>query len=120
MAAHQVPPCLGFSRQEHWSGLSFPSPMQVSGVQHSDSVFSQIVLHYRLLPDNDYKSPCYTIYPSCLPILYIAVCIDQLIPLICSSPFPYPICNQSLLSVSVSLFLFSYIFICIFLDFRYK
>ena len=26
-AAHQAPPSLGFSRQEHWSGLSFPSPM---------------------------------------------------------------------------------------------
>ena len=29
-AAHQVPPSLGFSRQEHWSGLPFPSPMQES------------------------------------------------------------------------------------------
>ena len=26
-AAHQAPPFLGFSRQEHWSGLPFPSPM---------------------------------------------------------------------------------------------
>ena len=26
-AAHQAPPSLGFSRQEHWSGLLFPSPM---------------------------------------------------------------------------------------------
>ena len=26
-AAHQAPPTLGFSRQEHWSGLPFPSPM---------------------------------------------------------------------------------------------
>ena len=25
-AAHQAPPSLGFSRQEHWSGLLFPSP----------------------------------------------------------------------------------------------
>ena len=30
MAAHQAPPSLGFSRQEHWSGLSFPSPMHES------------------------------------------------------------------------------------------
>ena len=29
-AAHQVPPTLGFSRQEHWSGLPFPSPMHES------------------------------------------------------------------------------------------
>jgi hypothetical protein len=26
-AGHQAPPSLGFSRQEHWSGLPFPSPM---------------------------------------------------------------------------------------------
>ena len=31
MAAHQVPPYLGFSRQEYWSGLPFPSPMHESG-----------------------------------------------------------------------------------------
>ena len=30
MAAHQAPPILGFSRQEHWSGLPFPSPMHES------------------------------------------------------------------------------------------
>ena len=26
-AAHQAPPSLGFSRQEYWSGLPFPSPV---------------------------------------------------------------------------------------------
>ena len=30
MAAHQAPPSLGFSRQEHWSALPFPSPMHES------------------------------------------------------------------------------------------
>ena len=30
MAAHQVSSSLGFSRQEHWSGLPFPSPMHES------------------------------------------------------------------------------------------
>ena len=30
-AAHQAPPSLGFYRQEHWSGLPFPSPMHESG-----------------------------------------------------------------------------------------
>ena len=30
MAAHQAPLSLGFSRQEHWSGLPFPSPMNES------------------------------------------------------------------------------------------
>ena len=30
MAAHQAPPSLGFSRQEHWSGLPFLSPVHES------------------------------------------------------------------------------------------
>ena len=29
-AAHQAPPSLGFSRQEHWSELPFPSLMHES------------------------------------------------------------------------------------------
>ena len=28
--AHQAPPSLGFSRQKHWSGLPFPSPVNES------------------------------------------------------------------------------------------
>ena len=30
MAAHQASPSLGFSRQEHWSGVPFPSPVRES------------------------------------------------------------------------------------------
>ena len=30
-AAHEAPPSLGFSRQEHWSGSPFPSSMHESG-----------------------------------------------------------------------------------------
>ena len=30
-AAHQASPSLGFSRQEHWSGLPFPSPAIANG-----------------------------------------------------------------------------------------
>ena len=29
-AAHQAPPSMGFSRQEYWSGLPLPSPIQKS------------------------------------------------------------------------------------------
>ena len=29
-AAHQAPPSMGFSRQEYWSGLPFPSPRDLS------------------------------------------------------------------------------------------
>ena len=35
MESHQAPPSLGFSRQEHWSGLPFPSPMRESEVAQS-------------------------------------------------------------------------------------
>ena len=28
--SHQAPPCLGVSRQQHWSGVPFPSPMHES------------------------------------------------------------------------------------------
>ena len=35
MAAHQAPQSLGFSRQEHWSGLPFPSPMRESEAAQS-------------------------------------------------------------------------------------
>ena len=34
-AAHQALPSLGFSRQEHWSGFPFPSPMRESEVTQS-------------------------------------------------------------------------------------
>ena len=36
-AAHQAPPSLGFSRQEHWSGLPFPSPIRESESEVSQS-----------------------------------------------------------------------------------
>ena len=35
MAAHQAPQSLGFSSQEHWNGLPFPSPMHESEVAQS-------------------------------------------------------------------------------------
>ena len=35
MAAHKAPPSLRFSRQEHWSGLSFPFPVHESEVAQS-------------------------------------------------------------------------------------
>ena len=38
-AAHQAPPSLGFSRQEQWSGLPFPSPMHES---ESESEVAQL------------------------------------------------------------------------------
>ena len=43
-AAHQAPPPLGFSRQEHWSGLPFPSPMHE---RKSESEVAQLCLTLR-------------------------------------------------------------------------
>ena len=37
-AAHQAPLSLGFSRQEHWSGLPFPFPMHACMLSHFSHV----------------------------------------------------------------------------------
>ena len=65
MAAHQAALSLGFSRQEHWSGLPFPSPMHesfslfvkvksLSRVQPSDinvcPLLNTIIYHYWKCP----------------------------------------------------------------------
>ena len=51
MAAHQAPPSLGFSRQEHWSGLPFPSLMHESEKwKWSCSVVSDSVRPHRRQP----------------------------------------------------------------------
>ena len=50
-AAHQAPPSLGFSRQEHWSGLPFPSPMHESEKwEWSHSVMSDSLRPHGLQP----------------------------------------------------------------------
>ena len=51
MTAHQAPLPLGFSRQEHWSGLPFPSPMHESEKSKwSHSVKSDSLRPYGLQP----------------------------------------------------------------------
>ena len=50
--AHQAPPSLGFSRQEHWSGLPFPSPMHEV---KSESQVAQLCL--TLSDPMDYSLP---------------------------------------------------------------
>ena len=39
-AAHQAPPSMGFSKQEHWSGVPLPSPSPYSRAfnSHHDSL----------------------------------------------------------------------------------
>ena len=50
-AAHQAPTSLGFSRQEHWSGLPFPSPIHESKKwKSSHSVVSDSLRPHGLQP----------------------------------------------------------------------
>ena len=51
MEAYQAPLSLGFSRQEHWSGLPFPSPIHESEKwKWSFSVMSDSLQSYGLQP----------------------------------------------------------------------
>ena len=68
-AAHEAPPSLGFSRQEHWSELPFPSPVlkvesesKVSVVSDSDltktlnlTCWEQLVHHSSILLEKKKK-----------------------------------------------------------------
>ena len=50
-AVYQASPSMGFSRQKHWSGLLFPSPMHESGKwKWSRSVMSDSVQPHGLQP----------------------------------------------------------------------
>ena len=51
--AHQAPPSLGFSRQEHWSGLPFPSPVN-----------EKMNPGLRLFLSRSFKSYFYSSYPT--------------------------------------------------------
>ena len=44
MAAHQAPLSLGFSRQEYWSGLPFPSSMHACMLSHFTHVWICVML----------------------------------------------------------------------------
>ena len=64
----------------------------------------------KVIKNNDYNSLWCTMYLCCLSILYIVVCINYSHTPFCPSPLPFsPLVNTSLLSIPVSLFLFSYI-----------
>jgi len=57
--AHQAPSSLGFSRQEHWSGLPFPSPMHESEKWKWKCTYSTIhpwiILYFTLLNNIIYQ-----------------------------------------------------------------
>ena len=62
MAAYQAPPSLGFSRQEHWSGLPFPSPMLHSPSAHKTNHHFSLVLRASPLLCSKVSS-CHNFFP---------------------------------------------------------
>ena len=50
-AAHQAPLSLGFSRQEHWSGLPFPSPMHGSEKWMKHKLESRLLEEISIISD---------------------------------------------------------------------
>ena len=51
-AAHQVPPSMGFSRQEYWSGVTLPSPNTDATIKDSLSISSELdTPHLKTLGD---------------------------------------------------------------------
>ena len=92
MAAHQAPLSLGFSRQEHWSGLPFPSPMHESKKwKWSRSVVSNSSRPHGLQPTRllrpwdfpdkstgvgcHWRHMCVCVYVCVCVYTYICVCV---------------------------------------------
>ena len=80
-AAHQAPPSLAFSRQEHWSGLPFPSPTQESEKwKGSHSVVSNSLQPHGLQPTRllhpwDFPGKSARVGCHCLlQFIYIHIC----------------------------------------------
>ena len=69
--AHQAPPSMGFSRQEYWSGLPFPSPGD--------------------LPDPGIKPAFPALQADSLPLVKNEYFILQLMCNIATSPSRFPL-----------------------------
>ena len=116
--AYHAPPSMGYSRQEYWSGLPFPSPGDLpdpgieprSPALQTDTLPSELpgkphiykIFIFRFFSFiRYYKMLCYIVGPCWLSILYIGTHL-------CSSQTPIyplsPLVTISLFSVSVLLF----------------
>ena len=93
MAAHQALPSLGFSRQEHWSGLPFPSPMHESEKSSRSVVPDPQRLHglqpTRLLRPWDFPGKSTGVGCHCLlrHLLHSSLYIDSFLFLLFQSGF---------------------------------
>ena len=85
-AAHQAPPSLRFSRQGHWSGLPFPSPLTALGFPNG-SLWGESWRRREVAMSLSYVcSHCtwvltqthpYTLVWKLPPFIYICVCISN-------------------------------------------
>ena len=82
MAAHQGPPSLEFSRQEHWSGLPFPSPIHESekwkwsSLSHVQLLVTPWTAAYQAPPPMGFSRQEYwSGFPLPSPIVYIYIYI---------------------------------------------
>ena len=95
MAAHQALPSLGFSRQEHWSGLPFPSPMHESEKWKwirtvlFDSQWPHGLQSTRLLHPWDFPGKSTGVGCHCLLLNYARSCQNVIFKSIIKSPFSY-------------------------------
>ena len=66
--AYQAPPSMGFSRQEYWSGLPFPSPVYFRCPQTNQ--WSLLIQQYTILLESVWhflylcKKPCFVLLPA--------------------------------------------------------
>ena len=90
-AAYQAPPSMGFSRQEYWSGLPLPSPLNDHSVQFSHSVVSNSL---QPCESQHARPPCLSqtpwVYSNSSPLS------QWCHPAISSSVVPFSSCPQSL------------------------
>ena len=81
--ARQAPPCMGFSRQERWSGLPFPPPgvFLTQGLK-SGLLLSSLSIHTYIYPSTYIHASIYlsvrlhSNYPSTHLSLYPSICIS--------------------------------------------
>ena len=75
-AAYQAPPSMGFSRQEHWSGVALPSPsfpfycFPLFPCLITKEDFFPLLLFFGTLHSNGYIFP----FLLCLWLLFSAIC----------------------------------------------
>ena len=68
--AHQAPPSMGFSRQEYWSGLPFPSPGDLTnpGIKPRSPALQADALTRSCLADERHRVcvTCHKVSPKCV------------------------------------------------------